>query len=268
MMRIAVITEDSDVKILSKKGIFKKKGGKGIQITKSKELLETLKLHNISSLPINDIENENIYKKALHEYIKPAVEMFGGKFIEIKRFMEKLVETKNIVDLYIISWRYGLIGDKEEIIPYTTPLGKGDNGMKNKNMTGVNDVLNLYKKHGIAKKIQSIINNYDISIILLPSVFLSALYYRDAKTNFLEGIKKGKRIIFVGSKMITEEMKEYAMKKNIKVITFPRAGVARIGKVNRENILKIISSMGTSEDYKSSKSEDEPVDSLIKSFKY
>jgi len=260
MIRIAVITEDSDVKILSKKGTFKKRGGKGIQITKSKELLETLKLYGIPYFPTDDIENEETYKRALHEYVKPAIEMFGGKFIEIKRFIKKLVETKNTVSLYIISWRYGLINGQEEIIPYTSPIGEKDNRVKNKNMTRVDDILALYKRYSIVEKIQNIINSHDISIILLPSVFLLALYSKGTKTNFLDGIKKEKRIIFVGSKLITEKMKEYAMEKNIKVITFSRAGIARIGKVNRENILKIISSMDAS--------EDESANSLIKSFKY
>lgn len=222
---IAIVTEESGAKRIPGVSPWKRKSGRGMDLSKHTLILDTLKRHNIQTFPSDDLANEKRYRKALRKFIIPSIEMYAGMFDEVKVFYSVLSREAN-VKLYIISGRYGLIEADKEIIPY---------GFY---MATVEEIIRIYKKHEIFEKTKNIINNNHYVILVLPKIHLEALFSKDH--SLIGSLRNNRKLVIVSAKSIGEEIKLKAEKRRIKVIFFPRVGVARLGKDNREKIIEII----------------------------
>jgi len=210
---ISIITDGSQV-ILPK--INKWRGlSRGKIVSEIKDEIEEILSNKGLSFPTNDLDLECEYKKVLKDYIRPARLMFSGSFSEVRSFCEGLEEYGN-VNLYILSERYGLINEKDNIIPY-------DYNLKNSVL-----IKNLDKKTAFSEKIKDISSKSDVLIVLLPKQILSYLIENEIfETN--RNLK-----ITVCSKSLGLSMADLRFK------VFCRPGVARIGIKNKEETIKLI----------------------------
>jgi len=226
-MNIAIITDESGVKFINKKPT-RKKTGKGIYVTASDEIIQLLKNNGFNHVPFDDLENENKYLSILHEYVKPAQELFAGRFSEINYFANTLRDNKypNDVELFIISGTYGLIKGIEKIIPYKFYLG--DKKIIEK----------TYRKFKIIPKISKIINSNNTTIILLPLDQLSYLFKNE--NNIFKDTTQRRTVIIVSSGSLSNKITNQAKQKDIDLLYLYRRGVARMGKENRNKIIEKI----------------------------
>jgi hypothetical protein len=119
-------------------------------------------------IPSFDLEKEKIYREVLKEFIKPAGEIYTGKtFRAVLKLVEKLRSCGKIVDVYFISARYGIINEKDLIIPYDATL----KGMRSK------EIRMWAEKRMVNHKIHNIFINrgYDLAIIILPKEYAQAI---------------------------------------------------------------------------------------------
>lgn len=68
-----------------------------------------------------DLELEEIYREVLRDFVKPAVQMYGGSFKAVRALVEDLRRCVD-VDLYVLSARYGLIEAERPVVPYEATL--------------------------------------------------------------------------------------------------------------------------------------------------
>lgn len=130
---------------------------KEVELDKVLDILRNNKM----KMPSFDIENEDKYLKILSEFRKPAGEIYGGTFKNVKKLAEKLRSAGKQVDIYIISARYGLISEDHPIIPYDATL-KG---------LSKEEIRKWAEKHKIEQKLEKIIKDYDLIIIALPKEY-------------------------------------------------------------------------------------------------
>jgi len=215
-----VLTTDSDTQLPSI-STWNNKIGRGVPITSNQEIINLLKKFNLD-LPTDDLEKESRYKDVLKDYLREAALMFSGLFTEVRLFYGEIKKFGN-VDLYIISGRYGLINDKDIILPYYKPIIN----KKNNSIINRNNIVELDLKTSFVNEIMKISKNYDIAILILPSPVFEFLIDKDC---FSKNIKK--------IAMCSKNLKDYAEKNGF--IVFNRPGVARIGKDNREKIFELL----------------------------
>ncbi|MEM0506762.1 MAG: hypothetical protein QXW58_05855 [Thermosphaera sp.] len=93
-------------------------------VSKNVNMITVNRLLNQEGLkiPSFDLWNEEIYRKALKDFIRPAVEMYGGTFTPVKNFVKALRRCGKHVDLLIISARYGILRENDLVIPYEATL--------------------------------------------------------------------------------------------------------------------------------------------------
>lgn len=215
-MELSIITDDTSVKL----PIFNKwklKYSVGIDIRMDSKIKQLLSEYNIN-YPTNDIENELLFKKLLRDFVRPAIQMYGGMFTEVRHFAPKispLIPTK----IYFVSGRYGLIPENQEIIPYYYQIET------------LNDVEVVDKKFNIKEKIQNLIEKSDVIIFFLPKHYIAYLI----KNDFFKEFLFNSYLIIVSS----DEYRDYFLQFQ-NVLFLNRIGVARIGKKNREIILKFL----------------------------
>lgn len=73
-------------------------------------------------LPSSDLEREPLYLQAAPGFARRAREAFGGNFRHIMKSVEDARSQGITVDLFIISPRYGLITEKDQVLPYCASL--------------------------------------------------------------------------------------------------------------------------------------------------
>lgn len=73
-------------------------------------------------LPSSDLEREPLYLQAAPGFARRAREAFGGYFRHIMKSVEDARSQGMAVDLFIISPRYGLITEKDLVLPYCASL--------------------------------------------------------------------------------------------------------------------------------------------------
>jgi cytoplasmic iron level regulating protein YaaA (DUF328/UPF0246 family) len=217
MAKVVIITEESGVK-LPVMNRWKKQLGKGEKIDKIPGLIAILKKNNLP-IPSDDREFESQYREVLTDYIRPAHLMFAGRFSEVKQFKDK-IDSLLSPRLYIISGRYGLLDESDEIVPYVFNLDSNEKLVK------------LNKSFQLCEKIIDVTRNADYAIFCLPTTLLAFF----ASNNLFEKVRVKKSLIIIGS---TQFEKQY--RNNQKILFLPRKGVARMGKTNQERIMKIIS---------------------------
>ena len=215
-MKAALFTEDSSVK-LPPINRWTGKYGRGIDITEDPKILSLLKSHNLA-VPHNDIEIEDQYRDILYEFIRPARLMFAGMFTEVGFFADTVSEFVQ-TDLYIISGRYGLIQENEEIVPYSHHIQTEQ------------DLKVLDKQTDFSNRMIDAANNHEIMIMLLPKHYIKYLLKRGCFDRF----DKKLSIIIVSTKSLQSDLSDYS---NVNVLK--RKGVARLGEKNRDEILKFI----------------------------
>jgi len=217
-MNIAIFTDESGVKLPEIKK-WKKSFGRGKDIDKDEEIKALLEENNLP-LPDHNIELEKRYCEILHDYLRPAKTMFAGMFTEIREFKDNL-SNYNIF-LYIISGRYGLLGEDEVIIPYVS------------NISAINDIQILDKRTGFSQKMLKETTESNVIIVLLPRHFISYLL----SINWFSLLNPNSTIVLVTSKQFKDSFSDMP---NIKLLE--RKGVARMGSYNREEINSIIESL-------------------------
>ena len=224
-MKVVIFAEDTDVK-LPPVNQWTGKYGRGIDITEEPKILSLLENHNLA-VPQDDIEIEEQYREILREFIRPARSMFAGMFSEVRSFtdtLSKLVQT----DLCIISGRYGLIQENDEIIPYSHHVQTEQ------------DLEILDQRTDFSNRMVDAANDHEIIIMLLPKHYLLYLL----KHCWFDRLNRESSIIIISSKKLRTDFSQY---NNADILE--RKGVARMGKVNRDKILKFIKSHSTSNEF-------------------
>jgi hypothetical protein len=119
-------------------------------------------------IPSFDLEREKIYREVLKEFAKPASKMYTGKtFRAVLKLVERLRSCGKVVDVYFISARYGIINEKDLIIPYDATL----KGMRSKEIRmWARERMVNYKIHNIL-----ISGGYSLAIIILPREYAQAI---------------------------------------------------------------------------------------------
>jgi cytoplasmic iron level regulating protein YaaA (DUF328/UPF0246 family) len=224
-MKVVIFTEDTDVK-LPPINRWTGKYGRGIDITEDSQIISLLESYNLA-VPHDDIEMEDQYRKFLREFIRPARSMFAGMFSEVRIFADTLSEFVK-TNLYVISGRYGLIQETEEIIPYSAHIQTEQ------------DLGNLDKRTDFNNHMVDTANEFKFIILLLPKHYLLYLL----KHGFFDRLNRESSIIIVTSKKLQSDFSQY---NNVSVLE--RKGVARMGKVNRDKILEIIKSHSNSNEF-------------------
>ena len=215
-MKAIILTDDTKSQLPSHNR-WSNRFGRGFGISKNPEILTLLKKGN-ASIPADDLENENKYKDILHDFIRPAKNMFGGRFSDVRTFASQL--SKNItVEILIISGRYGLIDDSKEIIPY-------DHIIKN-----ITQLKTLDEKNQIFSRVTDRLVDSTHLIILLPKFYIEYLI----KKHFFETLPSKIITIIVTSKGLHDDLNRFE-----NVIVFERRGVARLRSQNCEQILSLI----------------------------
>ncbi len=118
--------------------------------------------------PSFDLGEEPVYRDVLREFIKPARDMYVGQTIKpVKELVKTLKSCGKYVDFYIISARYGVIGENDLIIPYEAKLG-ASNKEKLKKWS---------EERKVVSKLQDIVakGGYDLAIIILSRAYALAL---------------------------------------------------------------------------------------------
>lgn len=217
-MKVVIFTEDTAVK-LPPINRWTGKYGRGIDITEDSQIISLLKSHNLA-VPHDNIEMEDQYRKVLREFIRPARSMFAGMFAEVRIFADIISEFAQ-TDLCVISGRYGLIQENEEIIPYSHHIQTEQ------------DLEILDQRTDFSNLMFDAANNHEIIIILLPKHYLLYLLKRD----WFDQLDKKSFIFIVSSKKLQSDFSDYS---NVTILE--RKGVARLGEKKRDEILKFIKS--------------------------
>jgi len=213
-----ILTEDTGMKLPS----IKYDGNsiiRGYDITQYEPIIKKLQLSNLS-VPTNDLDNEEKYLKVLKDYQRPAIQMFGGLFNEVKSFRTKISKVIR-TDILILSRRYGLIDENEIIIPY-------DSGSR----FSVDDVRKLDANTHFFSKIEKSLPQYSIYIFLLSGPVYE---YLIEKNLFSSLPSQNQKFIVVGEFMhhFFKDLPNYHL--------FSKKGVSRLGsKENSNSIIKKI----------------------------
>ncbi len=209
-MKVAIFTEDSGVKYPE---IHKYKGtlGRGRNLEDIPGFVETLEENDLN-IPTDDLENEERYREVLKEYLRPSTLMFSGMFREVKGFYEDIEEMVD-VDLYVISGRYGLVKDDEEIIPYDAYVDSKDA------LQGLDD------RTALTDDIVEVANSVDLSMFFMATRYLEHLLDR----NVFDRIDTD--IIVVSGKTFIQKIDHLE-----NVTGLSKRGVARISWQNRGKI--------------------------------
>jgi hypothetical protein len=119
------------------------------------------------TVPSHDIEKEALYREVLRNYIKPAREMYGGSFAVVRSLADVLRRVDKEVDVYIISARYGLIGENEPIVPYEATLKGKLKGW----------IRQWSARLGVENKLLKVLSSkkYDLVIVALPREYAYAV---------------------------------------------------------------------------------------------
>jgi len=216
MMKAIILTDDTKCQLPSHNK-WTNRFGCGSGIAKKSEILIELKNRN-TTIPGNDLENEIQYRNVLHEFLRPAKNMFGGRFSEVRAFAAELSKITP-VEILIISGRYGLINDSTEIIPY-------DYSIQNNTQ-----LKNIDENNQIFSKVKDCLSDSTHLIVLLPKFYIEYLI----KTHFFETLSSKIKIIIVTSKGLQTQLNQYE-----NVIIFERKGVARLRSQNCDQILSLI----------------------------
>jgi len=115
-----------------------------------------------------DIKRFKYKEKQLEKYKLPAVEMYTGR--QHQYLFEGIKALRNIygvdsIDLKILSAGYGILDEKDEIVPYNVSFS---------NM-GAEDINEWANHLQISKKIEVFLDNYDLVFFLLGEKYLRAL---------------------------------------------------------------------------------------------
>jgi len=213
-MKVAIFTEDSGVKY-PEIDEYKDKIGRGRQLEDIPGFLEILKENNLD-IPSDDLEDEERYREVLDDYLRPSILMFSGMFSEVRGFYEKIEDIVD-VDLYVISGRYGLIKDDEEIIPYDAYV---------ENKKGVQE---LDERTGFSQKILEVANDVDLSMFFMATRYIQYIIDQD----LLNQIESD--IIVVSGKTIIDEIDDIENVTGLK-----KRGVARISWQNKDKIFELL----------------------------
>lgn len=216
---ILIVTEDSRTILPSRKK-WRPKLGTGINLQDHDGINALLAASGLQ-MPGNDLNNEIEYREVLKDYIRPARCMYAGTFSEIRDFANELRPICN-AELYIISGRYGLINQDDDIIPYLYPLNSKEK------------LQYLDGSSGFSSKICDLCVDKSILIVCLQKHYIS---YLDS-IGWFEKIPKDTTVIMVAG---NEFLNLSAKIKNIKF--YARKGVCRLGKRNKEDIISLISQM-------------------------
>jgi hypothetical protein len=171
------------------------------------------------------VTNDSQVFKAVNEgdHSGKARAVLGGRFTEVKNFADRL-STDHMVDLKIVSARYGLIDSLFLIETYSdTVEARGD-------------IIDLDRKTGFIDDLMGSVEVHDSSIILLPKAFIGILLNRG-----LFDLKC--RIIAVTSRDFENDL---GNRDNC--IFLERSG-ARLRKQNAKGILEILKEEDPEDDH-------------------
>jgi len=217
-MKVVIFTEETGVK-LPPINRWTGKYGRGIEVAEDSQIISLLENYNLG-VPHDDIEMESKYRKVLREFIRPARSMFAAMFAEVRTFADTLSDLIQ-TDLYIISGRYGLIQETEEIIPYSSHIQNDQ------------DLKKLDERTDFSNRMLNAVNKHEFIVLLLPKHYLVYLL----KHGWFNKLNKESSIIIVSSIKLQTAFTQY---NNVDILE--RKGVARMGEVNRDKILDIIKS--------------------------
>jgi len=212
--KISIITEDSGVK-LPPIDERKDKIGRGRHLEEIEGLTEILENEGLD-IPSEDLELEERYKKILTDFVRPAILMFSGMFREVRSFKRKIEKEYNS-ELYIISGRYGLVNEDEEIVPYDAYMETQE------------DLKKLDEKCNFSNDMKEVVENSSLTFLFAATRYLEYLLSID----WFEDING--EIWLVTGKRFAENFTDHA---NVNVLK--KRGVARISWQNREKIMELL----------------------------
>lgn len=134
-----------------------------------------------------DFKRNKIVKEPEKKNTYKAVNLYAGRqHLHVKEGVSLLRKTygKEIVDLKIISAKYGLIDENREICPYNLSFS---------NMSA-EKIDNWSKKLNINEELDKIIQNYKLTFFLLGADYLRSLKLP------LDKLKSDQHLIFLASK--------------------------------------------------------------------
>jgi len=118
-------------------------------------------------VPSFDVEREPYYREVLKSFVRSAVEMYRGTFAAVRNLVRKIRECGRHVDLYIISARYGLVGENDPVVPYDATL----KGMS------ARQIREWAERRSLTQKLDSLTRSggYDLIIAVLPKEYAIAV---------------------------------------------------------------------------------------------
>ncbi|CCC80804.1 DUF6884 domain-containing protein [Thermoproteus tenax] len=126
-------------------------------------VVEALKVRGLG-VPGFDLERENTYREALQSFIKPAVEMYGGSFAQVRSIFYRVRQCAR-AELFIVSARYGLIRWDEPIIPYEATL----------NALRRDELARWSLERGVPERTQALLKRFGAVLAILPESYARAL---------------------------------------------------------------------------------------------
>lgn len=92
-------------------------------LCRQKELLSRLKIKGLQ-IPTDDLDLEKKYQEALRGYSGKASKVFGGSFKETCATIRAARSLGFQIDLFVVSPRYGIIGEDDLVVPYIFSLSR------------------------------------------------------------------------------------------------------------------------------------------------
>lgn len=211
----AIITEDCP----SLAPFNPKRGGskKSTPISSDPAITSVLAANGLP-IPSNDLAKESSYQSILEPFVRSAGDAFAGAFGEVKLFSERLGQQMR-TDLYIISYRYGLVSENESVVPYESRLRT------------TRDYLELDKRSGFSARILERCQDYSHVLFFIP---LSLGEYL-ASIGLLQELSRHHTVILASSIKLKE-----LLPRDTNIVILPRKGLARIGKKNQVELRKLL----------------------------
>lgn len=147
------------------------------------------------SVPTSDIENESLYLGTAHSFARQAKDIFGGHVKGVLKGVERARSQGIKVDLFLISHRYGIVAECDQLIPYAFSLAKKPKKVIrqfSEKMHTKELVRDLFRK------------NYDITILIINRSDLP--FVHDPKQGFDIG-NNSSRLLVIGAPSLSNLIK-------------------------------------------------------------
>jgi len=144
------------------------------------------------SVPTSDIENESLYLGAASSFAKQARDLFGGYIKGVLKGIECARSQGIKVDLFIVSPRYGIVAECDQLLPYAFSFSKKPKGL-------IRQFSEKMRTREVAGDLLR--KDYDVSVLMINRYELPVLH--EPRLGFDLGKTPG-RLLVIGAPSLSK----------------------------------------------------------------